>query len=90
MSKTLYVGNLNYRVTNGDLEGLFANEGTVVSARIITDRENENRSKGFGFVEMSTADEAQTAMSSLNETSFMERSLRVNIAEERKPRTFNN
>ena len=90
MSKTLYVGNINFNATNDDLKTFFADQGEVVSARIITDRDNNNRSKGFGFVEMGTPEEAQSAMTSLNGTSFMQRELRVNIAEDRKPRNFNN
>lgn len=89
MSKTVYVGNINFNATNEDLRRFFAEQGEVVSAKIITDRENDNRSKGFGFVEMSTPEEAQTVVSSLNGTSFMQREIRVNIAEDRKPRKFN-
>ena len=86
MSKTLYVGNLNYNTTNQDLESFFADQGEVVSAKIIVDRDNNDRSKGFGFVEMSSEEEAQTAVTSLNGASFMQREIKVNIAQDRKPR----
>lgn len=86
MSKTLYVGNLNYNATNQDLESFFADQGEVVSAKIIVDRDNNDRSKGFGFVEMSSEEEAQTAVTSLNGASFMQREIKVNIAQDRKPR----
>ncbi len=64
MSKKLYVGNLTYNVNESDLEALFAPYGTVQSAQIIVDRDT-NRSKGFGFVEMSTDSEAQAAIQAL-------------------------
>ena len=60
----LYVGNLSYSVTNEQLEELFANQGTVNSVNII-------EGKGFGFVEMSSAEEAQSAMDALNNTEFV-------------------
>jgi RNA recognition motif-containing protein len=65
MGKTLYVGNLGSGVSNGDLAKLFETHGTVASARIILDRET-GRSRGFGFVEMGTDQEAQTAMAALH------------------------
>jgi len=85
MGKKLYVGNLTYEVTNGGLEQMFAPHGTVESAQIITDRET-GRSKGFGFVEMKTAAEAQTAMAALNGQQSDGRSLKVNEAKPREDR----
>ena len=61
MGKKLYVGNLSYGVTNSDLEQMFAAHGTVESAQVIMDRDT-GRSKGFGFVEMKTDQEAQGAI----------------------------
>ena len=65
MGKKLYVGNLSYSVNASELEQLFSAHGTVESAQIIEDRET-GRSKGFGFVEMSSDDEAQAAINTLN------------------------
>ena len=64
-SARLYVGNLTYETTDASLETLFASHGSVISANVITDRDS-GRSKGFGFVEMSTLDEANSAKSSLD------------------------
>ena len=83
MGRKLYVGNLNYEVTDGDLTNLFAPHGTVESAQIITDRDT-GRSKGFGFVEMKTDQEAQAATTALNGQDSGGRSLTVNEA---RPRT---
>ena len=83
MGRKLYVGNLNYEVTDGDLTNLFAPHGTVESAQIITDRDT-GRSKGFGFVEMKTDQEAQAATTALNGQDSGGRALTVNEA---KPRT---
>ena len=80
--KNIYVGNLPYRATNEDLEGLFAQYGDVTSARVITDRET-HRSKGFGFVEMSDPEAADKAIDELNGTEMMGRQLRVNEARPR-------
>ena len=65
MGKKLYVGNLGYGVSNSELEELFAPFGTIQSAQVITDRET-GRSKGFGFVEMGSDDEAQAAIKGLD------------------------
>lgn len=81
----IYVGNLNYSVSNEDLEALFQAYGSVTSAKIIFDRERQ-RSKGFGFVEMPDDDEANQAIDSLNGSDFMGRPLKVNEARERKKR----
>jgi RNA recognition motif-containing protein len=82
MGKKLYVGNLNDAVNDEALEGLFKNHGAVESAKVIVDR-NSGRSKGFGFVEMSSDDEAQAAISALDGYNCGERNLKVNEA---KPR----
>ena len=82
-SKKLYVGGLPYAISDGQLEELFAAHGTVESARVITDRMT-GRSKGFGFVEMSTEAEAEAAMETLNGTDLEGRSITVNEA---RPRT---
>ncbi|PIP93786.1 MAG: RNA-binding protein [Bdellovibrio sp. CG11_big_fil_rev_8_21_14_0_20_39_38] len=86
MTKKLYVGNLSYTLTNESLADGFANFGTVVSARIITDRDT-GRSKGFGFVEMSSDEEAQEAISGMNGKEFEGRTLTVSEAREQAPRT---
>lgn len=83
MGKKLYVGNLGYSVTDADLQQLFAAHGTVESAQVINDRDS-GRSKGFGFVEMGSNDEAQAAISALNGTQHDGRALTVNEA---KPKT---
>ena len=74
----IYVGNLNWGMTSDDLYNLFATHGEVVSAKIVTDKFNNNRSKGFGFVEMSDDEAARTAISSLNETEVLNRKIIVN------------
>ena len=85
MGKRLYVGNLSYSVSSSDLEQLFAAHGSVTSAQVIEDRET-GRSKGFGFVEMGTDDEAAAAISGLNGTEHDGRTLNVNEAKPREPR----
>ena len=79
MGKKLYVGNLDYGVSDSDLEQMFAAHGTVVSAQVITDRDS-GRSKGFGFVEMASDQEAQAAISALNGKDVSGRNLTVNEA----------
>jgi RNA recognition motif-containing protein len=79
LGKRLYVGNLGYGVSSNDLEQMFAEYGAVLSAQVITDRET-GRSKGFGFVEMGTDQEAQDAISALNGKSVEGRNLTVNEA----------
>lgn len=86
MSNKIYVGNLSYNLSNTQLEDIFAPYGSVQSARIIMDRDT-GRSKGFGFVEMSSSSEAQEAVSSLDGTEADGRNLKVNIAEDRAPKT---
>jgi len=83
MGKKLYVGNLGYGVTDSELSKMFEPHGTVESAQVIMDRDT-GRSKGFGFVEMKTEQEAQAAIAALNGKDAGGRSLTVNEA---KPRT---
>jgi len=83
MGKKIYVGNLSYEVSQADLEQMFSAHGTVQSVQIITDRDT-GRSKGFGFVEMESNDEAEAAMSALDGKDCGGRALKVNEA---KPRT---
>jgi RNA recognition motif-containing protein len=85
MGKKLYVGNLSFDVTDGALEQLFAGHGTVQSAQVIMDRDT-GRSKGFGFVEMSTDQEAQNAIQALNGQQVGGRALTVNEAKPREDR----
>jgi RNA recognition motif-containing protein len=75
----LYVGNLNYSVTKQKLEELFGNHGTVKSVNII-------EGKGFGFVEMSSSEEAEKAREALNDTDFEGRPLKIDEARPQKPR----
>ena len=84
-SNKLYVGGLPYATTETDLEGLFAEHGTVESARVITDRMT-GRSKGFGFVEMGSQDEAEAAIEKLNNSELEGRTLVVNEAKPRENR----
>jgi RNA recognition motif-containing protein len=84
MGRKLFVGNLNFDTTSEDLKELFAQAGTCESAQVMTDRAT-GRSRGFGFVEMSTDTEAQKAIEELNGRSFQGRNLNVNEARERTP-----
>jgi cold-inducible RNA-binding protein len=85
MNKKLYVGGLAYSVTDSQLQQLFAASGTVESAKVIMDRDSD-RSKGFGFVEMSTQEEAEKAIAALNGTQHEGRSITVNMAKPREDR----
>jgi len=85
MGKKLYVGNLSYNVTDSELQELFSEFGTVESAAVIQDRMT-GRSKGFGFVEMSSDAEAQAAISGLNGKDHSGRALTVNEAKPREDR----
>ncbi len=85
MGKKLYVGNLSYDVSSSDLEQLFTPHGTVQSAEVIADRMT-GRSKGFGFVEMGSDQEAQAAISALNGKDNGGRALTVNEAKPRESR----
>ncbi len=80
----IFAGNLNYDMTDEQLEKLFAKYGTVRDARVITNRFN-NKSKGFGFVEMVYRVEAEKAIKALNKKTVMGRELRVNEARNGKP-----
>ncbi|VTU18361.1 splicing factor, CC1-like family [Variovorax sp. PBS-H4] len=83
MSTKLYVGNLPYSVTDASLKSNFAEFGSVSSAKVMMDRET-GRSKGFGFVEMASADVAQAAINGLNGMSVDGRSIVVNLARPRE------
>jgi cold-inducible RNA-binding protein len=82
MGKKLFVGNLSFDTSSADLETMFAQAGTCESAAVITDRET-GRSRGFGFVEMSSSGEAQNAISKFNGTELQGRTLNVSEAKER-------
>jgi cold-inducible RNA-binding protein len=86
MENKIYVGNLSYGVTDQSLADSFSAYGTVNSAKIVKDRET-NRSKGFGFVEMSSAEEAQEAIDALNGKELDGRQMKVNLAKPQEPRT---
>jgi cold-inducible RNA-binding protein len=86
LGKKLYVGNLSYDVKKNDLEQMFAEHGAVTSAQVITDRETQ-RSKGFGFVEMASDQEAQAAIAALNGKSIDGRALTVNEARPQEARS---
>ena len=79
MANKLFVGSLDYSVTEEQLKDLFAEAGTVESAKLIIDRDT-NQSKGFGFVEMSTDEEAQTAIRTLGARQVGSRQITVNLA----------
>jgi len=85
MGRKLFVGNLSFDTTSADLEALFAEVGTCESASVITDRDS-GRSRGFGFVEMASNDEAQKAIASLNGRDVQGRQLNVSEAKERSDR----
>jgi RNA recognition motif-containing protein len=91
MATKLFVGSLPYAVNDDQLEELFASVGTVVSAKVIVDRDT-NRSKGFGFVEMSSDDEAKAAVDQLNNKEVEGRTIVVTEArpKEDRPRSFDN
>src|SRR2546429_8310604 len=82
MGKKLFVGNLSFDTTSADLEALFSQAGTCESAAVITDRAT-GRSRGFGFVEMSSASEAERAITELNGHELQGRKLNVSEARER-------
>lgn len=87
--KRLFVGGLPFAMTDQELNELFAKHGTVVSANIIIDRETR-RSKGFGFVEMETEEQAQAAIAALNETEVGGRQIVVNVARPKEDRPQGN
>lgn len=86
MSQKLYVGGLPYSVTDGQLEEVFAEHGTVESARVIADKFT-GQSRGFGFVEMSSGEEGQKAIDALNGTELQGRTLTVNEARPQERRS---
>lgn len=86
MGRKLYCGNLSYSVTSDNLRAMFTAHGKVDSAEVIMDR-STGQSKGFGFVEMGTDQEAQAAISALNGQDNDGRKLTVNEAKPREPRT---
>ena len=86
MSTKLYVGNLSFNTSAGDLQQIFGESGTVLSANIIDDRET-GRSRGFGFVEMSSTEEANAAIAALNGKEVDGRALKVNEAKAQERRS---
>lgn len=84
MKKALFVAGLDFALTDDDLNKLFSDHGTVESAKVVTDRYS-GQSRGFGFVEMSTAEEAQECISKLNNTSVKNRQIVVKIKEDKAP-----
>jgi len=87
MNTKLFVGNLSFNTTENDLQDSFAAHGTVVEATLMTDR-NTGRPRGFGFVTMSTPEEAQKAIDAMNGSSLDGRNLTVNLARPREERPF--
>lgn len=83
MSTNIYVGNLSFDTDSAQLEALFSQYGAITKAQVVMDRDS-GRSRGFGFVEMASADEAQAAISALNNKEVGGRSLTVNLARERR------
>lgn len=86
MSKKLYIGNLSFNSTEEDLQALVSPYGTVESTTVIRDKMT-SRSRGFGFVEMSSENEAKEAAEKLNGTEFQGRNLKIDLAREREPRS---
>lgn len=82
MSSNLYVGNLTFNTTSSELETLFSQHGEVKKAQVIMDRDT-GRSRGFGFVEMASSEQAKAAIESLNGLNLDGRELTVNVAKER-------
>ena len=86
MNNKLFVGNLYFNTTENDLQDMFAAHGTVTEANLMMDRAT-GRPRGFGFVTMSTSEEAQTALEALNGRSVDGRALTVNVAKPREERS---
>lgn len=84
----MYVSNLSFHTSDEDLKTLFSAYGAVSSAKVINDRET-GRSRGFGFVEMNSTDEANAAIKGLNGKDIEGRALSVSIAKEKAPRSDN-
>ena len=89
MNNKLYVGGLAYSVTDQELSNLFNEHGTVESANVVKDRYTDN-SRGFGFVEMSSQEEAESAIQALNGKDLQGRALTVNVAKAKSDRGRNN
>jgi cold-inducible RNA-binding protein len=89
MNSKLFVGNLSFNTTENDLQDAFAPHGTVTEANLITDKMT-GRARGFGFVTMSTDEEAQKAVEALNGVSLAGRNLTVNVARPREERGSDN
>lgn len=89
MSNKLFVGNLSFNTTNNDLQDAFGAHGTVLEANVLMDRES-GRSRGFGFVTMSTSEEAQTAINEMSGGDLDGRDLTVNLAKPREERGGSN
>lgn len=87
MASKLYVGGLPYSTSDAELSEMFSPHGTVQSAKVITDRDS-GQSKGFGFVEMSSDDEAQAAIKALNNQEMGGRQIRVSEARPMEPRRY--
>jgi len=87
MSTKLYVGNLSFKISESELRDTFGAHGTVVDAIVMTDRMS-GRSRGFGFVTMSTPEEAQAAIEALNGAAVDNRALTVNVARPKEERSF--
>ena len=85
MEKKVYVGNISFKAKEEDIRELFAGSGTVESVKIITDAHTGNP-KGFGFVEMATEEDAMKAITDLNGTTFMDRTISVAEAKPQQPR----
>ncbi|MCB1114045.1 MAG: RNA-binding protein [Chlamydiia bacterium] len=83
--KKIFVGNLPWKATEDDLRNHFQAYGEVLSVKIVNDQYT-GRSKGFGFIEMDSGESANKAIQGLNEKPFLERNLRVSLAQERSPR----
>jgi cold-inducible RNA-binding protein len=86
MSNKLFVGNLSFDTTENDLQDTFAAHGTVLEANLMMDRVT-GRARGFGFITMSTPEEAQNAITALNGSSINGRALTVNVAKPREERS---
>jgi cold-inducible RNA-binding protein len=86
MNTKLFVGNLSFSITENDLQDAFATHGTVTEASVVTDR-TTGRPRGFGFVTMASAEEAQKAVESLNGSTLGDRSITVNEARPKEERS---
>jgi RNA recognition motif-containing protein len=85
MSTKIYVGNISFNASEDDIRGLFSAFGEIESVKLISDPQT-GRARGFGFVEMASADDAKKAIEELNNKSFMERNLSVSEAKPQQPR----